>query len=366
MKISIIFILIFFITSSWSQDETVFHCSPKPGCNIAQCDSVAVGLDRPGFNIDNHLHDKEYPITCKSNSTVLSWLDLAARNLDITNIRIGLENLEDKFYEKIESFGKEISENNESLNQIGDQSTKINNLMRRTTKQSDEIRKLKKDLVEIREMNEKLVEDNEKMKKAISQIERKLSVMEKPLHAQNRSGQITRPTKNTNTTLKPTTKTLTTMEPTAKTRTTLKPTPPPENCKLKVGNICYFLMMPGKWDVVYKKAVDICKKLNANVGLIRNMKSYNAIMNYLRRNIPEGEHEISIWTGMKFNPMIGDVTPADSFIKWFPGDPVKGTDYKDRTNVYIIVDSNTNAHYQGMVNVPPTWKKHGVICEILI
>nr|XP_039271040.1 uncharacterized protein LOC120345586 [Styela clava] len=164
MKISIIFILIYVVASSWCQDETVFHCSPKPGCQISQCDPVAVGWDRPGFNIDEHLHDKEFPITCKSNSTVIGWLDFVSRNLDITNIRMGLNKLENKFDEKIESFEKEISENLVSGNQIEEQSIQINSLLIKARKQSDEIIELKKGLIEVNDMNDKLTEDNKKMK----------------------------------------------------------------------------------------------------------------------------------------------------------------------------------------------------------
>nr|XP_039271700.1 uncharacterized protein LOC120346112 isoform X2 [Styela clava] len=297
MEIPIVYILISVIASSLCQDETVFHCTSNPGCQIALCDPIAVGWDRPGFNIDEHLQDKEYTITCKSNSTVLSWLDFAARNLDITSIRMGLEKLEDKFNGKIESFGKEISD--------------------------------------LDEMNEKLVGDNDKIKKAISRIEQKLAVMKKPQLIPKGFGQISKP----------------------------KPTPHPENCKLKVGNICYFVVIYGEWDVVYKKAFDICNERNADVGLIRDEESYNAIIKYLRKNIPRGE---DIWTGIQFDPMTRDVTPADLFTKWYPGDPFTGIEYKDRTNVYLVVNSDPDERSQGMVNGDPTWKQNGVICEILI
>ncbi|XP_039271040.2 uncharacterized protein LOC120345586 [Styela clava] len=192
-------------------------------------------------------------------------------------------------------------------------------------------------------MNDKLTEDNEKMKEAISQIEQKLAVMEKPQQLPNSSGQITRPTTTTG--------------------TTVKPTPPPENCKLKISYICYFAAIQGKYDIVYNKAVDICKKRNASVGLIRDEKSYNTIMNYLRKNIPEDIRDIWIWTGIKINPMTRDVTPLDSFTDWYPDDfPFTGIDNKNRTNVYLVVNSKPNPYpYQGMVNAPPTWGRSGVI-----
>ncbi|XP_039271433.2 uncharacterized protein LOC120345911 isoform X2 [Styela clava] len=332
MKISIVFVVNYVIASGWCQDKTVFHCSPKPGCQIAQCDPVAVGWDRPGFNIDEHLHDNEFPITCKSNSTVIGWLDFVSRNLDITNIRMGLNKLENKFDKKIENFEKKISGNLEYGNQSEEQSNKINNLLRSTTRQSAEIRELRKDLVEIQEVNENLVEDNNMMKKAISSIEQRLAVAEKQI-----SNGIESETK-------------------------LKPTPSPENCKFKVGNICYFAVIIGYRDVNYSKAVDICKKRNADVGLVRDKQSYYTIMNYLRWNVTRNK----IWTGILFDPMTGCVTPADSFTKWLPNYPQTGIDNKDQTNVYLYVHSQPNDGYQGMTNIKPIEKVDGVICEILI
>ncbi|XP_077971523.1 uncharacterized protein LOC144425765 [Styela clava] len=181
------------------------------------------------------------------------------------------------------------------------------------------------------------------MKKAISHIEQRLAVIEKP--QKNRYEQFTKPT--------------------TKTRTTLKPTPAPENCELKVGSFCYFAVIRGE-NVDYDEAVDICKKRNADVGLIRDEESYNAIMNYLRSNIPKGDSYNTVWTGIHYDPMNGDVTPADSFIKWYPGQLETGIDNNDRTDVYLVVNSNLKTRDQGMKNAAPTWKQHGVICEILI
>ncbi|XP_077971051.1 uncharacterized protein LOC120346019 [Styela clava] len=211
----------------------------------------------------------------------------------------------------------------------------------------EENNKMKRDLIKVQEMNEELRDDNEKMEKAISRIEQRLAVMEKSQKLPNRSGQINRPT--------------------TKTRGTLKPTPPPENCKLKIGNICYFAVIYHKQNVKYDKAVDICKKRNANVGLIRDEESYNAIMNYLRKNIPTKRTWVYISTGINFDPMTGDVTPADSFIKWSrDGIPFTGIDFEDRTNVYLDVNFKPSYHDHGMANAAPTWERNGVIWEILI
>nr|XP_039270995.1 uncharacterized protein LOC120345570 [Styela clava] len=396
MNISVVFILIYVITLSWCQDETVFHCSPKPGCQIAQCDSVAVGWDRPGFNIDKHLRDKEYPITCKSRNTAQSQntvnlLSLVTRNvLDIGNIKSDLGELEKNFDDKIknlDAFGMKESGGN-----FEKQSAEISSLQRKVEKQSEEIMVLKEDLVNVQktnnnlveELNElketndemkedlakvqdvniKLIEDNEKMKTAIALIEKNLVVMVKP-QVQNRSKQITRPTPIIRTTLNPKTTTRT-WKQTPKTQTTLKPTPSPENCKMKIRNICYFAVVNKRANVDYNKADEICKKRNADVGSIRSKKMYNVIVNYLRGNIPKGEPSVGIWTRMDFNPMTRSVTPAYPFVKWFPSYPFTGIEHKHRSNVFLVVNSVPNDHYQGMVNALPSWERHGVICQILI
>ncbi|XP_077971522.1 uncharacterized protein LOC120346287 isoform X2 [Styela clava] len=247
----------------------------------------------------------------------------------------------------------DTSGNDESDSKIEEQSKEINNLERRDKQQSEEMKKLKEEFNELRAMNSTLVGEQSKiaqqsteireLKEAISHIEKRLAVIEKP--QKNRYEQFTKST--------------------TRTRTTLKPTPAPENCRLKVGNICYFAVIYVDWGVKYDTAVDICKKRKADVGLIRREESYNAIMNYLRKNIPKGWVGITIWTGIRFDPMTDDVTPADLFIKWFPGDPGMGIGNEDRTNIYLNVLPNTNDRNQGMRNGYPTWGRSGVICEIL-
>nr|XP_039252491.1 uncharacterized protein LOC120329776 isoform X1 [Styela clava]XP_039252496.1 uncharacterized protein LOC120329776 isoform X1 [Styela clava] len=346
----IIFILFYAITSTCCQDETVFHCSPRPGCEIARCDPVAIGWDKPGLNIDEHLRDKEFPITCKSKKpaqtqNTVNLFHLVSRNiLDIENVKLDLKELEEDLNDKmknINGFGKEISESRKYRNKIEEQSEEFNNLKRKDTQQSDEMKKLKEDLVELQEINSKLVKELNEQKKTNDEMKE-----EDPQQRQPRSRQITRPTINT--------------------QTTLKPTLSQEICKLKIGNVCYFAVISGKDGVNYYKAVELCKERNADVGSIRDEESYNAIMKFLKSNIPMGHSWVWIWTGIHFDPITSDVTPADSFIKWYSGNPSTGIDYKDRTNVYLSVQSNPNDLYQGMWNVHPTWEYHGVICEILI
>nr|XP_039270988.1 uncharacterized protein LOC120345563 [Styela clava] len=197
-------------------------------------------------------------------------------------------------------------------------------------------------------MNRKLLEElgeqkqtNNEMKKALNRIEEKLFAMEKPQQVQSGNQQ----------------------RPTTTTKTTLKPTPSPENCKLKISNVCHFAVIFAEDDVNYNKAVNICKKRNADVGLTQDEESYNAVMNYLRSNIPKGRSWIDIWTGIYFDPKTDDVTPADSFINWYPTAPLHGM---GSTTVYLNVDSKPSKCWQGMVNASPTLNLNGVICEILI
>nr|XP_039271645.1 uncharacterized protein LOC120346072 [Styela clava] len=172
----------------------------------------------------------------------------------------------------------------------------------------------------------------------MDRIEQKLSATKKPQQVRSRNQQ----------------------RPTTTTKTTLKRNPSPENCKLKIGNICYFFVISVGEDVIYDIAVDSCEKRNADVGLIRDKESYNAIMKYLGK----GEMGKFIWTGIRIDPMTRDVTPADSFIKWYTGSPLTGIEYIYRTNVYLNI--NYNHRLRGMGNAPPTREMNGVICEIQI
>nr|XP_039271735.1 uncharacterized protein LOC120346140 isoform X2 [Styela clava] len=341
MKISIVFMLIYVIASSWCQDETVFHCSPKPGCQIAQCDSVAVGWDRPGFNIDKHLHDKEFPITCKSMNNTGSknsgnLLPVVTRNI--------LE---------IREHRSEIAEQSNKIkdfrNNALQQSRQIETLLKKNKEQNSVVNELKKELIEVQERNDKLEKElieqnktNNAMKKEMDRIEQKLTAMEELQQVQSGNQQISMTTN----------------------KTTLKPTPSPEYCKLKIGNICYSAVVRVENDVSYDKAVDICKKRNADVGLIREEVSYNAIIDFLRRNIPKGYTGMPIRTGIRFDPMTHDVAPEDSFIKWSQSFPRTGIEYTDLTDVSLVV--HFNAKVQGMINVRRVSETHGVLCEIQI
>nr|XP_039271683.1 uncharacterized protein LOC120346098 [Styela clava] len=176
------------IASSSCQDETVFHCFTKPGCKIAQCDPVAEGLDRPGFNIDEHLHDRKFPITCESKSTDNPSAIVSRNILDIGLIRSELRELEGKIDKNMENLEKKDSENCETCvknkklsseyidlrDKVILQSKQITDLMnnyairsvarkqleKRAARQSVVIKELKTDLVKVQEMNNKLMEDN--------------------------------------------------------------------------------------------------------------------------------------------------------------------------------------------------------------
>nr|XP_039271961.1 uncharacterized protein LOC120346317 [Styela clava] len=242
---------------------------------------------------------------------------------------------------------------NELIGKYEEQSTEIGELRKINAEQSSEIRELKKDLIEVQERNDelegKLNEQNKtniEMKNAISRIEQKMVETEKSSHLRTPSRQI------------PKTTTI--------TQTTLRTTFPPENCELKIENICYFAVLNPTQRINYSEAFKICKKRNADVGSIRDEESNNAIMDYLRRNIPTVNRLLYIWTGIHFDPMTRDVTPADSFIQWYSSYPNTGIDHKDFSNVYFSIHVLPTFLHQGMGNTRPTRKMQGVICEILI
>nr|XP_039252731.1 uncharacterized protein LOC120329984 [Styela clava] len=352
METTIIFILIYVITSSWCQDETVFHCSLKPGCKIAQCDPVAVGWDSPGFNIDEHLHDKEFPITCKAKNTAqpqntVNLFPLVSRNiLDIGSIKSDLKELEENIDDKmknIDGFGKDESRN--SNNKIEEQAKEISNLQTKAIEQSEEMKKLKKDLVGVQEMNKVLVAELNGQKKMNFQTKIDLVEIQEKNKKFQRLGPTTRPITRAATTYP----------------TTLRPTPSPEYCTMMFGNMCYFAVMQDKLEITYREAVDICKYRNANVGLPKDEESYNAIVNFFRKKVPAGSREIYIWIRLFVNPKTLRVTPANSFQKWHPGFPTI-----EYTNVFLGVNAKANDQYQGMRNGEPDWKLDGVICEIQI
>nr|XP_039247594.1 uncharacterized protein LOC120325538 [Styela clava] len=218
-------------------------------------------------------------------------------------------------------------------------SVAMKQLEKRAARQSVVIKELKTDLVKVQEMNNKLMEDNNKMNKAISRIEQKLA------EEKSSQRQITEP--------------ITTIQ------TTVKPTSLSEICKLKIGNICYFAVVNILQNVSYNEAIIICKRDNADIGLFRDEKSYNVVVNYLMNTLGE-RILVSVWTGIHIDSMTHDVTPVESFVKWLPGIPFTGIPSKDLINVYFDVHTNPNKRHHRMIKAPPTWKHHRGICEIQI
>ncbi|XP_077971781.1 uncharacterized protein LOC144425885 [Styela clava] len=226
----------------------------------------------------------------------------------INNIKSEFKELEknvDAKMKSIHSFDKEISKIREIQNENAWHTSEIAALKQSRKEQSTEINELKKDLLRLETMNNKLLEE-----------------LDKQMQTNNETKK--------------------------------------ENCDLKIRNICYYVVIRAKEDTNYDKAVDICKKRNADAGLIRDEESFNAVIKYLGK----GDQRILIWTGIRIDPMTRDVTPADSFIKWLPSLPNTGIIYKDYTNVILYVD--LKRRLKGMGNALPTGEMSGVICEIQI
>nr|XP_039261532.1 uncharacterized protein LOC120337716 isoform X2 [Styela clava] len=54
---------------SLCQTEETFHCTAKPGCQIANCDPVASDWNQSEYDIRKYLLRKEFPIICKQMVT---------------------------------------------------------------------------------------------------------------------------------------------------------------------------------------------------------------------------------------------------------------------------------------------------------
>nr|XP_039272471.1 uncharacterized protein PFB0765w-like [Styela clava] len=180
------------------------------------------------------------------------------------------------------------SGNDESDSKLEEHSAKINKLEREVEQQSGEIKKLKKRFEELQTLNSNLVEEQTKtaqhtieikdLKKDWTEVQQTNNILVEELNEQKKTNEQMKEdliqVQQTNINLKKQ------LDEQRKTNDEIMK----GNCKLKVGNICYFAVIH---DVVYNKAVNICKKRNADVGLIRDKESYNVIMNDLRKNIPK-------------------------------------------------------------------------------
>ncbi|XP_077970893.1 uncharacterized protein LOC144425236 [Styela clava] len=205
MKVYSFINLLIFITSSFCQDETVLQCSPKPGCQIVQCDPTPPRWDQFGLSIEKHLTRNEFPITCKTpkatqsqnNGNLLSLITgtiqyIRRVNSDLNEVEIKVDENADKIKEivgsdkttkleftgitenreKIEEQSLEISELREMINQ---HSSKLSEIHKPNSDQKSEIDELRKTNKQQSNEISALRKENDKRSSEISELKKENS-----------------------------------------------------------------------------------------------------------------------------------------------------------------------------------------------
>ncbi|XP_039263149.2 uncharacterized protein LOC120339133 isoform X1 [Styela clava] len=76
-ELELVFAFSSILISLTHQEDNILDCSMKPGCQITSCNPVPTGWNEIGFNMEEHLQNKEFPILCKSRDTEKSGNVLA-------------------------------------------------------------------------------------------------------------------------------------------------------------------------------------------------------------------------------------------------------------------------------------------------
>lgn len=133
-------------------------------------------------------------------------------------------------------------------------------------------------------------------------------------------------------------------------------------CEFKVGEICYWTKVGGLYS--FPEAVKVCQNNRSSVANVTSKSIYDNIIENIKKKLKSAR----IWTGMTVEPGTWDVKPTNSFTKWKLNDePLQGPKFTSYTNVFLHIFRFPNSVKRiGMVNVPPTWKMEGVICQFSI
>ncbi|XP_039256053.2 uncharacterized protein LOC120332803 [Styela clava] len=294
-----IIIIFSWITTPLCQGETLLHCSPKPGCQIAQCDIAAEWMQ--DVNLGEYLNNNEYPLTCK-------WKSGGKPHSD--------ENLLNIMYENAKNIEKVKSE--------------LKNSERKFVKTTEH----EKELQALREKNQEQDAQIKVLRAALTSMEEKLKKIEKSNHP---------------------------------FITPITTAPPMKDsvCEIKTTNSCYSITIHKRLDIDYYEAENICKKRNSVIAQIYDEKSYETIINHSRKTMPAQENWIQLWIGSTINPLTGDITPTNAYMKWFPGRPRRGELNNEQTHIYIYMGREATNPRQGMVNIQPSFYRNGVLCQLL-
>ncbi|XP_077967556.1 uncharacterized protein LOC144421897 isoform X2 [Styela clava] len=61
--------LLVMVINTLCDGKEVLHCTAKPGCQFSSCDPITSDWNETGFDIEQYLRRKEFPITCHSNNS---------------------------------------------------------------------------------------------------------------------------------------------------------------------------------------------------------------------------------------------------------------------------------------------------------
>lgn len=132
-------------------------------------------------------------------------------------------------------------------------------------------------------------------------------------------------------------------------------------CGIRFDETCYFLIV-GKMN--YKDAKTRCSQIEGKLANIWSRGHYNAMIAYMRKQIPKSMKYIEVWTAMTLMISTGKVRLSNfsqaTFLQWYPGQPTR--DFS-RRYIYLHIPKIKSTK-QGMVNYSPASKLTGALCEI--
>nr|XP_039271535.1 colorectal mutant cancer protein-like [Styela clava] len=386
----------------WGQEETVFHCSVRPECQVIQCDSQSIGgWNEPGFDVEGYLNANEFPITCQSKqlnivnsstnlrnmipemseiTTRLSSIERDASdllqfrrdfqkkvsiveelNVDLLNEITQLKSRETKLKETIRTIrnNSKIAENNnkitflvlltsiEKMKSTNEQSeNEINTVKKSQQVQESEFNFIKNENTQLRADLNNLKEENQQIRKILIALEEKVISLKNPKQLEQETGK---------TSSVPVTASIPTPRALNDIYSDTK-----NKCEILIESNCYWMKIHSEADMDFAKAESICQEKESKIAQVPDESTYDIFVKELRLRTPGGLTNNHAWIGITVNPTTREVFPSNSYTKW--NTRFGGWGISKYINVFIVVDPRRH----GMRNSLPTTKRNGVICQRMI
>ncbi|XP_077967555.1 uncharacterized protein LOC144421897 isoform X1 [Styela clava] len=320
--------LLVMVINTLCDGKEVLHCTAKPGCQFSSCDPITSDWNETGFDIEQYLRRKEFPITCHSNNS--------------PNIAPHLNS---------------IHVNQKEIRQLKAEVKKLNAKQEEAKKDVIDLKlKMRYSKTETSRDNQNVVSRLHILEQQVAYLTKENQDLKNSFEKINKSSTLSNESFNVTGKQNTTDDDMTTI-------TSNKDTTTKGNCDVTYNAKCFRVFAYIIPNISFSNAEYLCNNKLAN---IYDAVHYYMLETYLRSIIPDVRSWYEVLTGMKYenDQLLLTSGKTTSLLKelWWPGYPYSESD-ASYTNV-VLRAHKTRGFNQGIWNYPPSTLYNGAICEI--